>query len=299
MAPKARAAGATLSISPSSQTINVGDKISLTLNLDTGGNAVGSFSIKYYYNNAILNADQINFDGSPYNKSVSDSVSWGTINLNRYILSTTGYTGTAKIATITFSAINTGTCSFSGSSYGTKIYKLGTDEAISTNLSSATITVNSSPTIVIPPTITPTPPVIVVPSIPPLSNRISIKGINYKSSSVNNENLTIKNAGTVPVNTAGWKIKNKKNQSFGLPNYNLNAGSSVTIHTTKAPKLKCKTKITIKRIGKRLKIIRTKTCPKLPEGHIYLSKSRKIFDKKHDKIILTTNTGEQILVKSY
>jgi hypothetical protein len=116
---------ATLSLSPSSQNVNVGDMFSVIVNLDTQGASIDGVDLRYLnYNPAILQLQDGNTSASgvqitPGNLMPMTLVNSTNTNLGRITFSqaTSGgnnkYKGSGVLATLTFKALAAGTVNVS------------------------------------------------------------------------------------------------------------------------------------------------------------------------------------------
>ncbi|HEY4480379.1 MAG TPA: cohesin domain-containing protein [Candidatus Paceibacterota bacterium] len=106
------ASAATLSVSPSSQSVNVGDTFTVTINLDTQGSQVDGVDLRYLnYNPALLQVqgNQIT-PGSLMPMTLANTVnsSNGRITFSQVALGGNKYNGSGVLATVTFKAIAEG-----------------------------------------------------------------------------------------------------------------------------------------------------------------------------------------------
>lgn len=111
---------ATLSVSPSSQTVRVGDTFTVSVQLDTQGSSIDGVDIRYLsYNPSLLQVQDSNTSvsgiqispGKLMPSTLLNSVdnSLGRIAFSQVAMGGTKYSGSGILATITFKAILSGT----------------------------------------------------------------------------------------------------------------------------------------------------------------------------------------------
>ena len=111
---------ATLSISPSSQSVNAGDAFSVTVNLDTQGASIDGVDLRYLnYNPAILQLQDGNSSVAgvqitpgnlmPMTLANSVNTSLGKITFSQVAAAGSKYRGSGVLATLTFKALAAGT----------------------------------------------------------------------------------------------------------------------------------------------------------------------------------------------
>jgi hypothetical protein len=114
------ASAATLSVSPSTQSVNVGDTISISVNLDTQGSSIDGVDLRYLnYNPALLQVQDANTSttgvqitaGSLMPMTLANSVdtSLGKITFSQVVAGGNKYKGSDTLATISFKALAAGT----------------------------------------------------------------------------------------------------------------------------------------------------------------------------------------------
>ena len=107
------ASAATLSLSPSSQSVNVGDTFTVSINLDTQGASVDGVDIRYLnYNPALLQVQQVT-PGTlmPITPANSINASVGRITFSQVVVGGSQYKGSGALATITFKVLASGNAS--------------------------------------------------------------------------------------------------------------------------------------------------------------------------------------------
>lgn len=113
-ASPARAAG-TMTLNPSSGTVNVGDNLQVTLEVDTGGDGTNAVSAVINYPSGLFDTVTIDSSTSDYSITAVETASGGVINIQRG--NVTDVTGVATVAVITLHASAAGNAdlSFDGS----------------------------------------------------------------------------------------------------------------------------------------------------------------------------------------
>lgn len=174
------AQGATLSVSPSSATVNVGDNITVQIMLDTQGQSVEGVDLNTFnYNPSMLSAQdsdtavsgvQIS-SGTLMPNTVFNSVdsAVGKIQFSQVTAGGQSYTGQGVLAAITFQALQSGTVSLSfdflsGSTVDTNVAHNGSD--VLTSVSGGVLTLSGSSIL----TPTPPPPSAPTPTPMPISS---------------------------------------------------------------------------------------------------------------------------------
>src|SRR3989344_1743774 len=107
------ASAATLSLSPSSQSVNVGDTFTISINLDTQGASIDGVDIRYLnYNPALLQAQQVT-PGTLMPSTLANSInaSVGRVAFSQVVAGGSQYKGSGGLATITFKAVASGNAS--------------------------------------------------------------------------------------------------------------------------------------------------------------------------------------------
>lgn len=118
------AGAATLSISPSSQNVNVGDTFTVTVNLDTQNTNIDGVDLRYLnYNPALLQVQDANpsvsgvqiAPGSLMPSTLANSVNptFGRVTFSQVALGGSKYKGSGVLATITFKALASGNANVS------------------------------------------------------------------------------------------------------------------------------------------------------------------------------------------
>lgn len=162
------AQGATLSVSPSSASVNVGDNITVQIMLDTQGQGVEGADLNALnYNPSLLSAQDSDSaisgvqvsPGTLMPNTVFNSidVAVGKVLFSQVTAGGQSYTGQGVLAAITFQALQSGTANLSfdfspGSTVDTNIARNGSD--VLTSVSGGVLTLSGSSGI---PTPTPTP----------------------------------------------------------------------------------------------------------------------------------------------
>jgi hypothetical protein len=97
---------------------------------------------------------------------------------------------------------------------------------------------------------------------------------------LNGEYVVLENKGTTIVSTAGWRIKNKKNETFTLPGILLKPRETLTI-----------------RSGKESSSFWHKLFYKAEHNTVYMNRKSEMWDNRHDRI--TIYAGNTIITKGY
>ncbi len=116
------ASAATLSVSPSSQSVNVGDTFSVVVNLDTQGASIDGVDLRYLnYNPGLLQLQDANASvsgvqiapGSLMSMTLANSVdtNFGRITFSQVTAGGNKYRGSGALVTLTFKALLAGTAS--------------------------------------------------------------------------------------------------------------------------------------------------------------------------------------------
>lgn len=113
----ALASAATLSVSPSSQSVNVGDTFTVSINLDTQGASVDGVDLRYLnYNPSLLQVQGTKITpGSLMPMTLANTVDAnnGRITFSQVSLGGNKYSGSGTLATVTFKALSSGTANLS------------------------------------------------------------------------------------------------------------------------------------------------------------------------------------------
>lgn len=118
------ASAATLSLSPSSQSVNVGDTFTVSINLDTQGASIDGVDLRYLnYNSSMLQLQDANTSVSgvqvapgtlmPMTLANSADTGLGRVTFSQVALGGSKYKGSGTLATLTFKALSTGTANIS------------------------------------------------------------------------------------------------------------------------------------------------------------------------------------------
>src|SRR3989344_503039 len=121
------ASAATLSLSQSSQSVNVGDTFTVSINLDTQGVSVDGVDIRYLnYNPALLQVQQVT-PGTlmPITPANSINASVGRITFSQVVVGGSQYKGSGALATITFKVLASDNHLGKGDSAHTSINTIG------------------------------------------------------------------------------------------------------------------------------------------------------------------------------
>lgn len=161
---------ATLSVSPSSQTINVGDTFSVAVNLDTQGKQIDGVDLRYLnYNPSILELEDANTSASgvqivpgslmPMTLANSANTTLGKITFSQVAAGGNKYIGSGTLATLTFKAVSLGVANItfnytSGNTTDSNVASLGSD--VLAAVINGSYTVNSPSASTPPPTTTTT-----------------------------------------------------------------------------------------------------------------------------------------------
>ena len=109
------AGAATLSVSPSSQSVNAGDTFAVTVNLDTQNASVDGVDLRYLnYNSNLLQAQSVT-PGNLMPMTLANSVdnNLGRITFSQVSAGGSKYKGSGVLATITFKALAAGSANLS------------------------------------------------------------------------------------------------------------------------------------------------------------------------------------------
>lgn len=161
---------ATLSVSPSSQSVNVGDTFSVAVNLDTQGKQIDGVDLRYLnYNPSILELEDANTSASgvqivpgslmPMTLANSANTTLGKITFSQVAAGGNKYIGSGTLATLTFKAVSLGVANItfnytSGNTTDSNVASLGSD--VLTAVINGSYTVNSPSASTPPPTTTAT-----------------------------------------------------------------------------------------------------------------------------------------------
>lgn len=148
---------ATLSVSPSSQTINMGDSFSVTVNLDTQGAQIDGVDLRYLnYNPAILQLEDANASASgvqitpgslmPMTLANSANTTLGRVTFSQVTAGGNKYIGSGTLVTLTFKALSLGVANItfnytSGNTTDSNVASQGSD--ILTAVINGSYTVNN------------------------------------------------------------------------------------------------------------------------------------------------------------
>lgn len=146
---------ATMSISPATQSVHVGDTFTVSININTSGATIDGVDIRYLnYNPALLEVQDADSTtagvqiapGALMPVTVANSVnaSTGKILFSQVVMGGGGYSGSGTLATITFKALAVGTAnitidSANGATTDTNIASAGNDTLTSATGASYTI----------------------------------------------------------------------------------------------------------------------------------------------------------------
>ena len=147
---------ATLSLSPSSQTVSVGDTFNVTVNLDTQGASIDGVDLRYIsYDSSLLQVLQVT-PGSLMPTTLVNSInsSLGRLTFSQITAGGSTYSGSGVLATINFKALSTGTANAtisytSGNTTDSNVASAGTD--ILSAVVNGVYTINSGSTSTPPP----------------------------------------------------------------------------------------------------------------------------------------------------
>ncbi len=105
------ASAATMTVSPASRSVSLGDKFTVDVLLDTQGTAIDGLDIRYLnFNPALLQMDSsVPGDLMPITNINNIDNTAGTLIFSQVVSGGTHYTGAGKLLTATFTAIAEGT----------------------------------------------------------------------------------------------------------------------------------------------------------------------------------------------
>ncbi len=145
----------SLYLSPSSQSVNKGANFSVAIRVNTQGNSIDYVRTYINFPTDKLSVAGISAGGTSFDYQLESTVSGSQIKISRY--STTGVkSGDMLVATITFSAVNTGTAQVGFDPASLAYYTGGGSSQPSTTSSGGSYSISTPQT---PPTTPPTPPV--------------------------------------------------------------------------------------------------------------------------------------------
>ncbi len=173
------ASAATLILSPASGTIAPGQTITVDVLLDTKGAAIDGVDVySLRYNTSVLEVQDVNSStsgvqiqpGSLVSITLTNMVSGGLIKFSQVSSGGTTYTGSGKLATITFKGVASGTSPVTfdftaGSTSDSNVAGAGEDKLTSVGNGSYTVSAATTP-----PTPTPVPPPVTPPTPTPTPN---------------------------------------------------------------------------------------------------------------------------------
>lgn len=184
------ARAAYFSVSPASSTVSSGQTFTVDLNLNTESVSASGCDVVMTFNSSIIKVQNVSFGSSPIfsstNTSTPDNVG-GKLTINSSVISSAfAFSGSGKLATITFSAEGAGTSLFSfsctaGSRTDTNVWNTQAQDVANCGLNvggSYTVTSSSSS-----PTATPQPTTVPTSSVPqptpvvPVAGNFSLTGI--------------------------------------------------------------------------------------------------------------------------
>jgi hypothetical protein len=196
------AATGSLSFSPSSSSVTVGNELVLTMDENSGTDAaigVDAF-VNYSSNLQFVSATTV----SPFSVSTPDTASGGTVEITRGAYS--GQTGNQVVSVITFNTLSTGTATVTFNASKSSIASASSSANLLVNSPGGSYTLSapvSTPPVTTPPVTTPPAPVdtTITPSTTkPASNASSVR-VAPQSSASSSDAITVPDNSAVAIST--------------------------------------------------------------------------------------------------